>query len=636
MTIKLELDLQVAKALQGLASVIAKEDQFDQVLLKTVGITRDQAKANAELVKTQQVSHDLVMGFKKHELDLEKKLSTATIEEKNKILKKSVEVEQLIKGFVLSRQSTILESENLIGRTKANWDREEVQRMRAKTFMLKAHQNEQGQFNKVLMTTEEWLSKAGLAQQKVTGMEQLTALAQAAGLYTVVNKAVSALTSGFERLKAEMAATMGRSEGLLQSRQDLFTASGYDVASFRSGQQIARQLAGSGVSEMDATAAVTMGRQFDVLNDQDVLAAAKMQASTGGSLLDKVKLAGAVKTAYPGVFDGARGTEQINEIAIAAANKGSWMAGDVPRVMAGSIIAGKRLGASYEELMAGGAVMSEAFPANPDTAGDRMALIANRFSEDEQFRGLGLMGSIAKLKNMPREKYAAFVGDETDPRLSAGMSDAEYKSEVGKRIEMAQAVNALSAAYEKLGRYKIELEGVGQRSGTPSGLAAEAGTKLNQVPEISGLIQSKASGEKLDQALEQEHLDWAARSKMSKDRVRTALIEAKVPGIVRAGAAAASYFGDLFAGGMKLGIPEGAGALELQLAQGLATPFGASARAKVATAASRTPEGAAIQTIDAMTARKLNVLEQIRDLLGGRSDNARRAAAQIQAAKKPQ
>lgn len=166
--VTLTLDLQVAKALQGLTSVISKQDQYDQSLIKTIGITRDQAKANADLVNTQKQSHELVMAFKKHEMELEQRLAKGTIEEKNKILKRHQEVEALISGSQLARQRMIIDSEKLISATKESEANKEIARVQRSLQLqkgfLRGYAQEGEGLNKVLMTTSDYLKSIGREQ----------------------------------------------------------------------------------------------------------------------------------------------------------------------------------------------------------------------------------------------------------------------------------------------------------------------------------------------------------------------------------------------------------------------------------------------------------------------------------------
>jgi hypothetical protein len=635
MSVTLTLDLQVAKAITGLASVIAKEGEYDQALVKSIGLTREQAKATSEFQTVQKQSHALVMEFKKHEEELERRLGKATIEERNRILKKNVEVDQLISGSQFAKQRTIIASEKLIAATREQMANEQVARdekyWRYRDGLLRGHARQGEGLNKVLMTTEEYLQRAGLAQEKVTGADKLAALAQAAGLYMVVTRSVGLLEQGFTKLRAEMDQTLQRGDNLLPHRQQLFSASGGDPASFAAGERVSRELTRTtGLSQADTMDAVALARQLPGFTDSDAFAAAKTQAAYGGNLADKLKFASAMKEAYPGQFPGAAGTERITDLSIAAANIGSWTPSDVPRVMPGSLVSGKKLGAKPEELLAAGSVLSKSYPTSPETAGDRLALIVNRLAEKPEFAGLGLIGSLSRLKNMPREQYAEFVGDTSDKRLGEGLSEEEYHKEVGRRIEMAQAINVLTRAFQDLGETTKKLEQVGKQSGTSQGMGSIANAAIPST--ITSVINTKGAGEEQEQTLEDEHLDYASRQKASIARTRSALVKAKVPGLARSLAQIASAPGHLVGAGLKLGTPEGGAAVEFQMAQLFATFFGSDARQKVADARQMTPEGRMIDVMDKHMAQQLDVFKSIRDALTGSAGKGNRGAATAQAA----
>ncbi len=528
MSVTLTLDLQVAKAIQGLASVIAKEGEYDKALLKTIGITREQAKANQELISVQKQSHDLVVAFKKHESQLE---------------------------------------------------REHAQAAR---YNLRGFQEQGAAAEKVLMTTERYLKGIGVAQKQALGPEMLAGVVSMAAGYASFAVVVGKVHEGLRAVRTEMDAAAMRREGLLGAFQELNSASGGDPAKVAAGDRFARMLTGTGITKEDALKAVSLGRQLPGFSDADVAAAAKTQAAFGGNLADKLKFASTVKQAYPGQFVGAAGTERITDLSTAAANIGSWTPSDVPRVMPAAMVSGKRLGASPEELLAAGSVLSKVYAASPETAGDRLGLLVNRLAMDPAFQGKGLAGSLKIMGRMKKEDYASFLGDTSaDPT----MNDEEYRAHVGKRIEMAQAINALSDGFKDLVDTTKALQEVSKKSGTGESISARAAASVGQIPQISETITAKMEKERQAQAHEDTQATYAQRQAASRSRADVAMMGAGVPDFARAMGRILSEPAHLVAP-LLGGAPEGAGLLDMMTAHMLTGGSQTTARA-----ISATPEG---------------------------------------------
>jgi hypothetical protein len=499
--VSLTLDLEVAKALQGLQSVVQKQQSYDQALIKTIGITRDQAKANAELVAQQKQSHELVTAFKKYEAELEQKLSKMTVDERDKVLKKSVEVENLIAGAQNTRVKNEIASERLIAGVREKMAKDEIDRAKQKQAadrlvaagreqaaaeemmrvqrslqlqkgFIKGYAQEGEGLNKVLMTTSDYLKSVGVQQKETFGKAAIGDLVQLGAGYLTVGRSLQEIRRAMQEVRKEAGEALQLLKGRAPTLGELA-----QVAEGNTPEEIAADA--NKMRKEAETAAIRHGWNFgETLNVRKEARNSGADESFDEILRyahltrDPVTVAKAIgqfRFNFAGTGGENLGFKEIANEALAASQASPVDLKDIFTKLGSSSALAKNVGATSDEFMAYYSILARGM-GNANEAADTLGLLLNK-GQMKGFGGKGIAGIVDQLSAMSPEERADAIGERESINKAInifGSEDskaalAQQKTAVSRAKQMANLPNSpleirrQALAQSKEGRAVIDL-----------------------------------------------------------------------------------------------------------------------------------------------------------------------------------
>lgn len=372
------------------------------------------------------------------------------------------------------------------------------------------------------------IEAAARAQRQGFGGQVIGELKSIALGYVGISAAINLVTSSMQAAAKESADALERMKGLVGVRKDLLqVAEGKtdveQLADYRRMSAIAdRMAANTGMSKEEATRTMFQAKSFGI--EKELPTIEKAYAITN----DADQLTSMVGQFQKNFAEEKLSGEEIINMALVAAGKSPANLEDFAGKIGGSTVSAKELGSSPEEIMTVISVLTSKF-GDANKAADRMGLLVNRMAANDDFKGLGIMGGITKLKNMDVEQYAQFIGDTSDPRIRQGMTKEEYQKFVGDRIEMNQAVTALSdpATREDLKNVHSSIIEARRLSGTPGSQLNIKSRVIEKIPELNDPIEVAKSQNKLETLQEKKLAAWEASRVQSRNRAKEQMIREK-------------------------------------------------------------------------------------------------------------
>lgn len=439
--IRLEMSLDVAKALIGLEQAIVKERQLDDSFGRTAQKAKrvsDTWAAGLKHISAEQ--RPVLEGHRKWEAGLDRIAAAtrallaeeskraalagkagqdselAVMRQKLALKQAFVQLEQQLAVEARKQHQAFMASHYATQRFLVD-ERERVQKLREAQFIMAQLPALSRQQAEALRGVKQETLQA---RDGMTGMmDALTVMAAGGGLVAGLTAQLGKAKQAIMEAKSEAEMAAGRSLSRDESRAKLLqVAEGstwlleqqdYKRLTSRSDYLVQRY----GLERTEADELLYHARQMDFEQSVESIAAARPAT---GDVRRVLGIAGALSTNF-----GIQGQESIN-MAMVAAAKSPLELEETSEGFARMAGPGRAIGSSPEELMTYLTVLTKRF-GNTQLSSDRLAYLVSRI-QVEGLGGEGLAGAMRKIH---------------------GMTDEERKKLIGERVELTQTLSFLSS-----------------------------------------------------------------------------------------------------------------------------------------------------------------------------------------------
>jgi hypothetical protein len=487
--VRLEMSLEVAKAIAGLESVIRAEARHEAGLQKTVAASKSVAAATKEMAE-QAKSLDQIRAAMAAGDERRLKTRLAALEQE-------AQAQSKLRALEAQRMGDL-------GRARYAERETRLQESRYHDRLAEGIQRSLIDMRQLPAATAEQVRAAqGLPEPIEAAAEHAdrlgASLAAVAGMLTAGAMAAGTLRQGLAAAQLEADTAAGEVQRMRQPDRALA-----EMARGATPEERARDLgmmrvtadalaAEHGIPREDARQLIFESRGLGYESEVATIARASRLA---GGTPELARLIRAGKTAFPDEQLGA--TEILNMAATAAKASGPLELRDLA---AGMPLAGafaKQAGSDAAETMAGLSVLADVFPSG-EIAAQRMMYLAGEVAEHEELRGGGVLAGVEKILAMPED---------------------ERKKMVGGRRELGQTLGFLEdpALRQRWRERQKMIEGARQAAGRP-GSELELGIRATEVdPNLKATREQAGAEVKKAVAVESEGLK-ELRRKASIDRV---------------------------------------------------------------------------------------------------------------------